>query len=423
MAMTDFDIERFYDNKHLDELEKADLLHNREQCAKQLANDMSVSLPDNLEARGKALNNRYTLFDQLRVFNHKIDNLEAPQIEAIEMSTLTREEIEAYSTPWLIEDILPAERLTLFTGDGGIGKSFFALQYVAALTMGIHNHTFRSTDPNDISEEHLTDPIKVVYASYEESKEEIGSRLLHIEKALKWTIAEAVMKQMRFIDLKDFGPLWGVEQAEHYSTRAKLLDVGDFVTEKSKGYDLLVIDPVAGAFGANENERSAVREFTSFLNGWGQREKCATMLIAHPPKTESDYSGSTDWLGSCRMFWTLGTQGRKGAARGRGLRLQQGKAVKSDLIIDVKHYVWRLSKSNYGRKGKPVPLVKALDKEGKQWSPVWILAENITEAEGFYAEYEDDEDQLAALELLDDTKEEDTDDDESDAIADLIAKN
>ena len=329
-----------------------------------------------------------------------IDQSQRPQPEAVEMSTLSREQIEEYETPYLIDQILLAERLTLFTGEGGIGKSFFALQFVAGLTMGIHNHAFFAAEPNNIDKEHVKDPIKVVYASYEESKEEVGSRLLQIEKALKWPIVETILKSMRFIDLKNFGPLWGVEHEKHYSTRAKLLDVGDFVTEHSKGYDLLIIDPAAGAFGANENERSAVREFTSFLNGWGQSEKCATMLIAHPPKSDSDYSGSTDWLGSCRMFWTLGTQARKGSAPGRGLRLQQGVAKSCDLIIDINHYVWRLSKSNYGRKRKPVPLVKALGNDETGWSPVWVHAKNVSEAEGFYAEYEHDEDQLAALDLL-----------------------
>ena len=411
----------FKNNKQLETLRLETLNTDRETLIEALKLDLATPLPDKLNDKAEVVRGRENTFKQIRSINDELQTAEKnAKIEAVEMSTLTREEIEAYSTPWLIEDILPAERLTLFTGDGGIGKSFFALQYVAALTMGIHNHTFRSTDPNEIGKDHLTDSIKVAYASYEESKEEVGSRLLEIEKVLKWVITEAIMKKMLFIDLKEFGPLWGVEHEKHYSTRAKLLDVGDFVTEKSKDYDLLIIDPVAGAFGANENERSAVREFTSFLNGWGQREKCATILIAHPPKTESDYSGSTDWLGSCRMFWTLGTKERKGAARNRGMRLTQGKAKKCDLIIDVKHYVWRLSKSNYGRKGKPVPLVKALDTEEKQWSPVWILAENIAEAEGFYAEYEDDEDQLAALELLaDDTEKGDTDDDD---LTELIAR-
>ena len=29
------------------------------------------------------------------------------------------------------------------------------------------------------------------------------------------------------------------------------------------------------------------------------------LIIAHPPKAGSLYSGSTDWLGSSRAFWTL----------------------------------------------------------------------------------------------------------------------
>ena len=71
------------------------------------------------------------------------------------------------------------------------------------------------------------------------------------------------------------------------------------------------MDPGAGAFGGNENDRAAVREFTGYMSGWGVDNKCAALIISHPPKTGETYSGSTDWLGSVRSLWNLGVRTTK----------------------------------------------------------------------------------------------------------------
>ena len=61
---------------------------------------------------------------------------------------------------------------------------------------------------------------------------------------------------------------------------------------------LLVLDPVAGAFGGNENNRSQVRRFLSILGSWAANAKGGVLIIAHPAKgVGSTYSGSTDWEG------------------------------------------------------------------------------------------------------------------------------
>ena len=40
-------------------------------------------------------------------------------------------------------------------------------------------------------------------------------------------------------------------------------------------------------------------------SAWAQRTGCAVLLIAHPPKSEADYSGSTDWHAASRAVWKL----------------------------------------------------------------------------------------------------------------------
>ena len=38
---------------------------------------------------------------------------------------------------------------------------------------------------------------------------------------------------------------------------------------------------------------------------WARDSECAVVFVAHPPKSESLYSGSTDWLGAARTVWSL----------------------------------------------------------------------------------------------------------------------
>ena len=103
---------------------------------------------------------------------------------------------------------------------------------------------------------------------------------------------------------------------------------------------LLVLDPGAGAFGGNENDRAAVREFTGYMSGWGVDNQCATLIIAHPPKSGETYSGSTDWLGSVRSLWNLGL-----------------RTTKLD-DKEVKYYSLTHEKSNYSLRQSEVFLAK-----------------------------------------------------------------
>ena len=69
---------------------------------------------------------------------------------------------------------------------------------------------------------------------------------------------------------------------------------------------LLVLDPLAAAYAADENARGLVRAFVSHWDAWGQANDCAVLILAHPPKSAGmSYAGSTDWQGAARALWTL----------------------------------------------------------------------------------------------------------------------
>ena len=257
---------------------------------------------------------------------------------------------------WLIKDWLPANCVSMFTGEGGVGKSYAALQIACALVSGVKDCYF------DVIEEPVENAelpsISVVYAAWEDELEEVSRRIRRIKGNLQWPDFDKIGRGFSFVDLKRLGPIWGPKQGDHVSTRGGLLPSGQELLRicEEKPARLLVLDPGAGAFGGNENDRAAVREFTGYMSGWGVDNRCATLIIAHPPKSGETYSGSTDWLGSVRSLWNLGL-----------------RATKLD-GEEVKYYSLKHEKSNYSLTQPEICLVKST-------YGVWLQTESPTEVQ------------------------------------------
>ena len=252
---------------------------------------------------------------------------------------------------WLIPDYLPAGRVALFTGAGGAGKSRLALQLAAALAAGAPDHWLPDADAlkaGELEDARLTsDPSRaapVVFASYEDEPDEARRRLRRLAAgssapghagrgALAYAHHKSRGGRVHYVDLAGEGPLWGPTYAAHVSTRAAALPPWERLTSLAArvGARLLIVDPLAGAFGSSENDRAAVREFVSSVDRWAREHSCAVLLIAHPPKPAAGapaarYSGSTDWRNAARTVWTLEKCDAKGCACGGGLLLAVDKA-------------------------------------------------------------------------------------------------
>ena len=85
------------------------------------------------------------------------------------------------------------------------------------------------------------------------------------------------------------------------------------------------MDPLAAAYACNENDRGLVRAFMASWDAWARDTGCTVLLIAHPPKTDAAYSGSTDWHAAARAVWTLslcdtGTGDATGKGKGKEKR-------------------------------------------------------------------------------------------------------
>ena len=297
----------------------------------------------------------------IREYNDFVGRSERPT--PVLQEAPSHEEAADYKPEFLINNWLPANRLTILTGPGGTGKSYLALQHICGLAMGISEMQltqFHGTD-KELYEKNPTafrkDAINIVVASYEEDLMETWSRIDKVCDSLGWADYDTLKERIKFVDMKMFGPLWGVNEDTHLATRTKLLEVGDWLLNQSQefGARLLMLDPSAGAYGGSDISRESVREFCSHLNGWGQQVECATLLIAHPPKSGDDYAGSTDWLGSCRALWTLRVE-----------KENCGTKNKPDWKF---WYQLTNAKQNYAKPQSPVFLRKI--KYNNDWTPIW----------------------------------------------------
>ena len=175
---------------------------------------------------------------------------------------------------------------------------------------------------------------------------------------------------LRMFDLAGLGPLWGPDAANgHRDTRAVLLELGDALLRRAEAVRprLIVLDPAAGTYGGNENDRAAVRAFLSWLGDAAARTGAAVLLGAHPPKSGdataganggASYSGSTDWRNAARALWTLEpatVPGWEWTPEGGG---KARPATASRL---------RLGKSNYGPEGATAWLALRRERDIVRW--------------------------------------------------------
>ena len=249
---------------------------------------------------------------------------------------------------WLLYDWLPRGRVTLFTGPGGKGKSRLALQLASAMAAGERCWLGTQKDAPFIR----GGSASVVFATYEDEPEEAWRRLEAIQ-----TVMGPRPPNGRFtlVDLAGEPPLWGPPSAStHPNAPPELTGKGRQVRGECEKQEarLLIIDPLAAAFAANENDRTVVRSFIGSWDKWGRENDCAVLVIAHPPKEKPGerriYSGSTDWLGGPRSLLVLDSQTEKATAT---------EPAKSAPFM-------RVAKVNYGSEGAVIWLTEEKPPKG-----------------------------------------------------------
>lgn len=257
---------------------------------------------------------------------------------------------------WLCPNWLPVGRVVMLTGSGGGGKSLLALHLAVAVAFG----TGKLREPGTKGRQVLADrkgfgkaptvlgeagSRPVVFATWEDENDEFLRRLHWLPDCNR----EHLGSRLHVVNLAGNGALWGPVGGRHRDTLAELTRVGAAFEAyvRAKKPRLVVIDPVAGAYGANENDRSAVRAWLSHLNQLAADTGAAIVLVAHPGKNKEsqDYSGSTDWRAGIRALWTLRPEplpayvGAPDKKTGKPIATAQG-------------YALTLTKANYAKDGR-----------------------------------------------------------------------
>ncbi len=225
-----------------------------------------------------------------------------------------------YWQGWLVENWLPRNSVAMLTGDGGVGKSRLALQLAWALSgdgqwLGETNLMPACGADYGMGFEPL-DPSRIVYATWEDSPEQIRGRLYWLEQSGR--VGDG--HNFKIADMRARGHLWASSQ---HNAVPRLTPAGETLRLAAEQNDarLLVIDTLGVANGASEIDRSQVGAFFSDWAAWADANDCAVLLIAHPPKTPGvAYSGSTGILGGVRAMWNIesvqrGCQGDCGTPR------------------------------------------------------------------------------------------------------------
>ena len=277
---------------------------------------------------------------------------------AVETATPLRVETWGDSPPaprhWLIEDTLPADRVALLTGEGGAGKSRLILQFAAGVASGGDHGVWISSPSPMLRLGNAVPPdgAPVVFASWEDEHDEFYRRLHQISGSAAPWVTPQRLQNLHIVNLVGEGPVWAPAQGRHISTMAELTTTGARIRRFCEQVDarLLILDPLAAAYAADENARGLVRAFVSHWDAWAQANQCAVMLLAHPPKSAGlAYAGSTDWQGAVRALWTL--------------------QAEIDKSADASPKIWKIEfiKGNYSAKPEPLTLSWDTSGGGLRW--------------------------------------------------------
>ena len=325
--------------------------------------ELSQVLLDTEIAEDSRIQTLGTLLNDLDMFSNSLERPHPTVIHWDDIAVTDRE--------WLIPNWLPANTATLFTGDGGVGKSWLTLQVVCQIACGFNNAFLNPAFPLPSEADDSIEPKHVIFATYEDEPEEIKRRIQALASGMNWIAAslETLKHHLHIVDMRGIGSVWGPGMGNHIANTGDLLFAGEAIRAicEERNAKLLVMDPLSGAFGGNENDRTAVYDFVSSFRGWGDAAKCAMLVIGHLPKgaegRASGFSGSTAWEASIRSMWRLSKQ-------------NAGNSKNPEEYWALLH-----TKSNYAPLHNEKPLIKS--RYG--W---WQAASDVDEALQAYKDYQ-----------------------------------
>lgn len=192
---------------------------------------------------------------------------------------------------WIVDELIPARAVTLFSGDGATGKSTIALQLACACVLGRPwlGRAIKSC--------------RVAYVSCEDEKDEIHIRLNAIGSNEDWDLSD--LGDLEIFDRtgrvssimykpEGFNASW--EPTPYWiGFRNWLIDFGA---------GLCVLDSLYNFFSGKQNDQVDATVFMQFLRELAIESNTAILLLQHPSKTGMETgdgtSGSVAFRNNCR---------------------------------------------------------------------------------------------------------------------------
>lgn len=194
---------------------------------------------------------------------------------------------------YLLAGVIPFGEFGVLAGPGGVGKSLAAGQIAVAGAAG-----------GGVVLGMKIEAVPVVYLSLEDGEDEVHFRLSKLCAGLGVDMARLagslhIVCRRGELDneLGRFDHQGTFKPSQFFNELCDLVE-----RTQSK---LVVLDNVAHLFSGNENDRREVTRFCSLLAMLAHLSGAAVLLVAHPPKNEARYSGSTAWENAARFRLSL----------------------------------------------------------------------------------------------------------------------
>jgi RecA-family ATPase len=206
---------------------------------------------------------------------------------------------------WAVSDRIPSGHVSLFSGEGGAGKSLIMLQWAACHVLG---------------RDWFDAPLKqgpALLIDAEDDEKVIHKRLADIVEYHGVKIADVVQRGLRVASLAGKDAV--LATFSHKSGKMEPTPLYDTLLEVAGDIKPVVTGIAASAdvFAGDEIDRSQVRQFIAMLTRIAMTAGGAVVLISHPSQSGissgSGLSGSTAWHNSVRSrFYLKGVKPEKG---------------------------------------------------------------------------------------------------------------
>ena len=200
-------------------------------------------------------------------------------------------EMEVPERYWLIKDWLLGEpgTVSLFSGQGGTGKSLIGLMLAYSLATGV---PWLGVDI-----QHTT---KCLFITCEDSEQEVIRRVKRIEKRFGKPVGQGTVV---------IGCRSGQDNLIAYTDPSNIVKTSVFLKNLERTCKtvfgtqggLLILDTLADFAAINENDRTQVSQFIKHtIVKMALDTGCSVLILAHPNKGNTGYSGSSAWEGAVR---------------------------------------------------------------------------------------------------------------------------